>query len=533
MNSMMWLIIRKDLRRFWPVLALWCAALVWRAGPEALLGDERLMSGREEGMFALILVVLLNIHLVCRVIAEDSPIKEAAFWRMRPVTGGQVLRAKLVFLGGWTVVLPMAVAAVATWNYGFTVREAAEVVIGQGLVHGAIGLGFVTLAVLTQSVLVSIAGLWLATVFMQVASATIRPVGGGVTLQAWAYKSVSLEWSRTLVVTMIAVAACISAAAWVYARRDRWGAFGAVVLGVLGAWAAGAFWTWDVLGAVPALKRLEASEDGRHHASVVRTDTKSGSTFNDVSFRHLDATLRWTGTEEGDLCATYLVEGSLTTADGREIAGFNEVRSAAGYDLTVPLRGIGIGRVQGLPSMPAAEEGVTLMKLRTGELQALAGRELAWRGQVSAKVGRLEIEARVPLKVGAVFESGAYQFRISDVETMNAELKVTCVERRPDLPVFVKGANASRVVGGVSFMYALINTERGEAVVASGGGGGGSSSDGYFNYGRRTVHFGQRGDLAKRDKKEWAEWLRGAELVSFRFVEKRRVKTEVSAVYLP
>jgi hypothetical protein len=199
----------------------------------------------------------------------------------------------------------------------------------------------------------------------------------------------------------------------------------------------------------------------------------------------------------------------------------------------VPLRGIGIGRVQGLPSMPAAEEGVTLMKLRTGELQALAGRELAWRGQVSAKVGRLEIEARVPLKVGAVFESGAYQFRVSDVETMNAELKVTCVERRPDLPVFEKGANASRVVGGVSFMYALINTERGEAVVASGGGGGGSSSDGYFNYGRRTVHFGQRGDLAKRDKKEWAEWLRGAELVSFRFVEKRRVKTEVSAVYLP
>jgi hypothetical protein len=530
----MGLIMKKDLRRFWPVLALWCAALVLRAGLDAWLGDERLMSGRQEGMFAMILVVLLNIHLVCRVIAEDSPIKEGAFWRMRPVSGGQMLRAKLVFIGGWTVVLPMAVAAVAGWYYGFTVRETAWVVVGQGLLHGVIGLGFGVMAMLTQRVLVAFVGLWFVTVVMQVTTLAWRPMSVVTTLQSGTYESVSLQWSQTLVMTMIVVAACGSAAAWVYARRDRWGAYGALGVGLAGAWAAGAFWTWDVLSEVPALKRLEASEDGRYQATVVRTGMESGSTINDVSFRHLDATLRWTGAKEGEVRATYLVEGSLTAADGRKIAQFDEVESAAGFDLSVPLREIGIERVQGLPFMPGEEEGVTLMRLRTGELQAFAGQEVTWRGQVSAKVGRLEIEARLPLKPGAVYQDGVYRFRVVDVETTNAELKVTCVERRSDAPTLVKRRNGRRVVSGVMpLMYALINPERGEAVLASGGGGGGGSSDGYFKYGRQTLHFGQRGDLAKRDKKEWAAWLRGAELVSFRFVEDRRVKAEVSAVYRP
>jgi hypothetical protein len=530
----MWLIVRKDLRRFRPVLALWCAALVFRAGLGAWMEEERILSGREEAMFAMILVVLLNIHLVCRVIAEDSPIKEGVFWRMRPVTGGQMLRAKLAFLGGWTVVLPVTVAAVAGWGYGFTGWETGAVMIGQGVLHGGIGLGFVTLSILTQRVLVSLAGLWLVGVAGQVASMTMRPVGGAITMHSAPYKSVSLEWSQTLVMTMIAVAACGGAAAWVYARRDRWGAAVALGLGVLGAWTAGAFWTWDVLGAVPALKRLEASADGRYRAVATRAGMESGSTLSDVSFRNLDARLNWSGAESGEVCATYLVEGSLTAADGREITQFNEVESAEGFDMNVTLRELGIGRVQTFPYERAEGEGVTLMRLRSAVLDTLKGQELTWRGHVSAKVGRLEIEARVPFKPGAAYRSGAHRFKVIDVERVNDELKVTFMERRPDAPTPVKRANPGRVVSGeIPLMYALINAERGEAVPASGGGSAGGASDGYFKYGRRTLHFGQRGELAKLDEKEWTEWLRGAELVSFRFVEKRRVKAEVVAVYRP
>lgn len=530
----MGLIIKKDLRRFWPVLTLWCSALGMRAGLDAWLGEERLMAGRQEGLFAMILVVLLNIHLVCRVIAEDSPIKEGAFWRMRPVTGGQMFRAKLVFLGGWTVALPMLVAAVAGWGYEFTGRETMWVVVGQGLLHGMIGLGFAVVAMLTQRVLVAVAGLWLVMIVVQATTLAWRPMSMATTLQNGTYKSVSLEWSQTLVVTMIVVAACGSAAAWVYARRDRWGAAVALGLGVLSAWAAGAFWTWDVLRGVPALQRLEASDDGRYQATLTRIGLESGSTVNDVEYRHLDARLNWSGAEAGEVCATYLIDGRLTAADGREITQFNEVDSAEGFDITVPLRELGIGRVQSYPYARAAGEGVTLMRVRAEVMDTMKEQELTWRGQVSAKVGSLEIEARVPLRPGADYRNGAYQFRIGDVETMKTELKVTCVERRSDAPTPVKRANASRVVSGVMpLMYALINTERGEAVLASGGGSAGGASDGFFKYGRRTLHFGQRGELAKLDKKEWEEWLRGAELVSFRFVEKRRVKTEVSAVFRP
>lgn len=533
MNSSMWLIIRKDLRRFWPVLTLWCAALVLRVGLGAWLDEARMMSGREEALFAMILVVLLNIHLICRVISEDSPVKEAAFWRMRPVSGGQMLRAKLVFLGVWTVALPMVLAAVAGWSYGFTMREAVGVVVGQGVLHTVIGLGFGMLAIMTQRVLVSLVGLWLVAVVGDVASREWRNGHMGMTMNGAIYETVSLDCSRTLVMTIIGVLACGSAAAWVYAKRNRWGAIGILGLGLGGAGLVGALWSWDVLSAVPALKRLEPIKDGRYQATVLRMGMESGSTVNDVSFRHFDATLKWSGAEAGEVCATYRIEGRLTGADGREITQSHEVESSAGFDMAVPLREMGIGHVQASP-FTRTEECVTFIRVRAADLEAFKGQEVSWRGQVSAKVGRLEIEARVPLQVGAVYQSGAYQFRVGNVERSNAELRVTFVERRSEAPTLIRRANASRVVSGVMpLMYALINAERGEAMLANGGGGGGGSSDGYFKYGRRTLNFDPRDDLAKLDKKEWAEWLRGAELVSFRFVEHRRIKTEVSAVYRP
>ncbi len=532
-NASIWLIVRKDLRRFWALLTLWCAALAVRATLDAWLGEE-LLSGREEGIFAMMLVVLVNIQLVCWVIAEDSPIKEGAFWRMRPITGGRMLRAKLVFLGAWTVVLPVVVAAVAGWYYGFTAIETAWVMVGQGLLHGAIGLGIGVIAMLTERILVSVVGLWFVGMVAQMTSMTLRPKGVPTGIQSGVYASVSLEWTRMAAGALILVAACGSAAAWVYARRDRRGALVALVLGATSAWAAGAFWTWDALSGVPALKRLAASENESYRVMVVRTGMESGSTVDGLSFRHLDATLQWSGAKDGEVCATYLITGRLTGADGRGIAQFAEVESAAGFDLTVALREIGIESVQGSPFRKGTEEGVTLMRLRAGDLQARAGQEATWRGEVSAKVGRVEIEARVPLKRGAFYQDGAYRFRVVDVETVNAEIQVTSTERRADTPTLGKRANTSRVVSGVMpLMYALINTERGEAVLASGGGGGGGSSDGYFKYETRTLHFGQRGDLAKRDAQEWAEWLRGAELVSFRFVEERRVKSELEVVYQP
>lgn len=528
------LIIRKDLRRFWPLLTLWFAALVVRAALDAWLGDERGLSNRQEGMFAVILVVLLNITLVSRVIAEDSPIKEAAFWRIMPVTGGQLLRAKLMFLGGWTVLLPMTVSALAAWYYDFTAGEIVRVVLGQGMLHGMIGLGIGMLAVLTERVLVSFVGLWFAMVLGQIASTTLRPTSASAAMQSGPYASLSLEWTRMTVGGVLVLLACGGAAAWVYARRERLGALGALALGVAGAWASGTYWAWDLLGEVPTFRRLAAVDDERHRLTVVRTGMESGSTINGVSLRHLDATLRWSGSKNGEVFATYLIAGRATLADGTEIAQFNEIHSAAGYDVTIPLREIGIERVRNFQFTSDTEEGVTLMKLRPEQLQATAGQPVTWRGEVSAKVGRVEIEARVPLTPRAVYQDGAFRFRIAQVETGNAEIKVSCIERRPDLPTPVKRANNRRVVSGVMpLMYALIHPQRGEAILASGGGGSGGSSDGYFEYNTRTLYFQQRSDLAKQDQVEWAEWLRGAELVSFRFVEERRVKKEVEVAHQP
>lgn len=528
MNSTTWLIIKKDLRRYWWLLVLWCGALLVRVS-QAALWDDGFSADQGRGVFIMMFALLVNVVLIVRVIGEDSPFKEAAFWRTRPISGGQMLRAKLLFLGGWTLVLPCVVAAAGSWYYGFTASETLGVVAAQLILHTVVGGSFLVCALFTHRALVTLFGIWLVAAVVQAVTQVWWRHDAFTKMSIVAPNSPSLEWSQTLVVSLLMAAACVWAAALVYGQRARSGAAGVLVLGVLGSVFVNAFWRVDLLNGVPALAQLEAREDGKYQAKVTRTMSDAEHIYNGVSYRQLSAVLEWTGVEGYDGYVSYQAEGRLKRSDGDEITQYYPSRTTGGYDLMRTLRRMGVERVLTKSAERKGEQGVTLMQLHGERWDAFKQGGAVWSGWVSAKMGRIEPEARVPVTSGAVYRKGSARFGINDVVVTDSELRLSLFDRRPDVPRFAATADAGHIMGGSDVdMYALVNLSKSEAILASGGGSRGRSEDGIFQYGRRSLIFRARAGKPGLERAEWEEWLRGAELVCFRFVEERRVKVPVS-----
>ena len=216
MNSLIWHIIKKDLRRFRALLAMWCAALVIRVVAAGLVGNDT--GGRmEAGMVILfVLILFLNALMVTRVVAEDSPLKEAAFWRSRPITGRQMMTAKVFFLVVWTLILPALVVVAAGYAYGFTGWECVAVAAGQLIIHASIGALFLTTSILTQRVWAAVLGVLVLLVAVQISrGARVTPE------EASPFESVSLGLSGVSVATAVGMVALGAAVTWVYRERRR------------------------------------------------------------------------------------------------------------------------------------------------------------------------------------------------------------------------------------------------------------------------------------------------------------------------
>lgn len=529
MNSVVWHIIKKDLRRFRLLLALWVAALLVRV---CIAGWTEQNYAPESGLgiLAFMLVLLLNAHLVVSVLGEDSPVKEAAFWRTRPIAGRQMMSAKLLFLAGWTLVLPMAVVAVAGWSYGFTARECAAVAAGQLIVHGLIGGIFLLVSLFTQRVWATILGLGLvlilAQVFlMRVAVMHVMRSSGAIAPAVIEFEPASLELSRMVIAVVVLLVACGTAVLWVYRERRRAVAALLLVAGIVGMKVTTSFWPLDFLNRVSVLSRSEARADARYAATIVQTKSSGRATVNDVSYRQVFATMKWSGLGADEVCVPYRVEGRVVWPDGVELAdNRGEVREFPNYsDLMAALKSLGVDQV---PRSPFQGEGngVTLARLLEADYARLKQAPAEWRGRISVMVGRLEPEWRVPLKVGAQSEQGAARFTVTEVNLDRDQLKLKVHERRPDLPKWKLAAfQGGRFTGWLPQSYALINESRKEAVMANGGGSSSGTNDGFFSFIRTGVYFPGTQGRKEYGSVDRDEWLGGAELIRFRFVEERRV----------
>lgn len=101
--KLIWHIARKDLFRLRYILLLWAAMIT------AWLGFARIQSRLDTGsamgfivpawIFGLLFLPLFGYGLVMGVLADDSVCDADAFWITRPISGRQLLGAKLLVLG--------------------------------------------------------------------------------------------------------------------------------------------------------------------------------------------------------------------------------------------------------------------------------------------------------------------------------------------------------------------------------------------------------------------------------------------------
>ena len=96
-------ILRKDLVRFWPIIAgVSFVLLVWRNSAADIVGLDEIQFRMQQFWFAPFVTWLLTGLIVM----EDGPVGEQSFLRTRPVGSIALMTAKLLFLFGFLVLLP-------------------------------------------------------------------------------------------------------------------------------------------------------------------------------------------------------------------------------------------------------------------------------------------------------------------------------------------------------------------------------------------------------------------------------------------
>jgi len=143
MNFSILHILKKDIRLTWRYLAVWVGLLLFKAycivvGIDRLLRpwtysnlvprDQSLVASivAEWPMFMMFFFYVCPIllgYIVSMILKADSPIDERSLWRTRPVAGRAMLRAKLIFLGLFGILVPCSIETVVRLHYGFDAHE--------------------------------------------------------------------------------------------------------------------------------------------------------------------------------------------------------------------------------------------------------------------------------------------------------------------------------------------------------------------------------------------------------------------------
>lgn len=522
MNSSVRHILVKDMVRFRLHLALWCGLLVGRVMCAEWAGERQYSALEASAMMWPVAVFLFGVTLVVRVLAEDSPLKEAAFWRTRPISGGQMLAAKVIFIAGWTVLLPALVIAAATMYHGFTAGEFLAVVAGQVVLHGFIGVVFLTASAFFQRVFPSVICFLLFGVFTQLAAGR-----WGATETVATFERASLVATRTVLASGFFLAACGLATWSVYRSRRRGMAAVVLVARLVAMKLMASLWPWDGLGWVAALTKKDPVADSRSVVELAQANSSGLRNVNGVDYHEFSAALKESSLLPGEIAWPFRVEGEVVWPDGTVSLQNREEALAPAYDFTAALHSIGIEGVPHMRYARGAETTIIVAQLRDAEFEKLRRTPAEWRGRIAFLVGRIDVKTRIPLMTGTRMDGGAYRLAVTNVVVERDALKVKLIERRAD---------TRESVVRLPQRYALINARRKEAILATGAGGVRSMNGGLFEYSREEMQFSALSGPSKLTPEEWADWLNDAELVQFQFREERRVSTAETTMpltYLP
>jgi hypothetical protein len=244
--SLIFHIVKKDLRRFWLPLVVFATVIVAKLGLGALLlwrvnpanGD---FFGRLTLYLNLVSVIegLAGFILVAAIVQEDPLVGTEAFWMTKPISGAALLTAKFVTVLAAILVVPVFVTIPWWLACDFGIREIGIAARDSVFFHGLVVVVAFPLAVLTKT-----SGRYLAALLIAFTCAVVMSIFQAATAGHASTIPSDLLVTRSWIALGLAVTGSGALVVHQYVTRRVWrsGALAAVTVASIVAVAR--YWPW-------------------------------------------------------------------------------------------------------------------------------------------------------------------------------------------------------------------------------------------------------------------------------------------------
>lgn len=521
-------LLRKDLRHVRFLFSVWLLLLLVQS---ALIGSglgaapDNFVAQAAFSMVMLILPLLQGLVVIVLVplLIQDEPlVGTTAFWFTRPISRGQLLSAKALFIAAFLVIPPLVLEAVIFIANGIsredTLRALPEVLYGS---LNAI-LPLAALAVLTRTFAKFV--LWLAVAFVAMITFTIGMQIWGMIANPDAFlknsQNATLLTSRTIVAGLLTIAGGFTVVIHQYFTRRTRRSVIILIVTVVASLTTQSLWTLDFLKQPESPVSAEVFPPGSVQIALQKHRTSDAFQLAPGRDPKTDimATLDLEDVPAGAQLFPLHIEAELLFPD--DPAPLKSDRPTQFSSRSNPWWPSVLSHaIDGIPVLNSTnEEGEVYERIFQLSTEVYRERKKApalLEAEIEFQAKRLAVMGWLPLETGARITHGSQSFEVASVLKRTQGCQIILRERLVNLwtsKIYGPTADETRPV------FLLVNRQRNEAVLPDRDNNSSLGFQMVLNAGQRLINSPLPLEFSgtRRDKTVVVideEWLRDAELV--------------------
>ncbi len=463
--NLTWHIVKKDLRALrWP-LGLWLLCIVAKLGVGVILlnanGDEGIDWFKQMETLAMGLTAGegLSFVLVAALIQEDLMVGTTSFWMTRPISGGRLLRAKLLTIALVFIVAPVLIT-LPWWlgcNYGpgEIAWAAAETVA----VHAIVVLA----ALLWSAVTDSLGRFLLWTLVTLAATPIVTAILAYYLTRKGPGPVPEIMSTRVLVMVIIMTVGIFVVLVHQYRTRHTWrsiaviGATMGLAILTLGFWP----WAWNIESRINGylIRRAQGDWPAANEPAGLKFTLRSAefAARKDRPNRpgNLNTYYRVEGLAEGQGFISYPSEHLWQWPDGTSEKGYAMGRSM----LNTMARNQAVAFVNREPSV-VGDQLAMMSLLPSTTMGKVRAQPPAYTLSARLRLMKFESATPFPMQPGAWETQGVTGERLSAFEKSGDQWHITFIRHSPALWVDVMGGGQMAPTGKFS-RYFIVNRKNG------------------------------------------------------------------------
>ena len=465
-------LIGAELGRFKWLLLGW---LVIEATATTLSGIQPTFSARAR-LFELIGIVtnllwlaefLLFIVMIPLVVQADPLVGTDAFWMTRPIPPRALLSAKGIFLAVVVAVAPIVAESAVMIAYRVPLTDVSRVAV-QNAVYQMLWLTIIMAAASVTPTLARyallFAGAAIGLALLEAVTQLIQTsIGRHVPLLP-AFPEPANP-TASLMLLLLLTAAALGMIAVQYATRSWVRSAPVGVVAVILAIYASGHWRWEFFGGPPVVPQWAQEQSALQLFSIpgtVKAEPPSDYFGSKNALRSVRAQVRLGALPAGWSARAKLEGGKLQLLDGRRVTSWGIYathvlmagEAAPGSLLSETLLDVD----RSLDSGPEEDEAIVVLSLLDHELTRLGQAHGRYDGRFRIELTHHEVEAIVPLKLGAVHQRGAFRIRIDAVRRDGLRSVSVLAHESAASSIFDREGQPAR-------LYYLRNPQRREAIL--------------------------------------------------------------------